>query len=75
MHAAHGQTAERVLIEADTRSATANESSFYVAISRAREGVTLYTDDRALLPEAMGRQDEKSAALEVQAGREVEMER
>lgn len=75
VHAAQGQTAERVLIEADTRSATANESSFYVAISRAREGVTLYTDDRALLPEAMGRQDEKSAALEVQAGREVEMER
>ena len=75
VHAAQGQTAERVLIEADTRSATANESSYYVAISRAREGVTLYTDDRALLPEAMGREDSKSAALEVQAGREVEMER
>ena len=76
VHAAQGQTADRVLIEADTRSATANESSYYVAISRAREGVAIYTDDRALLPEAMGRQDEKSAALEVQPTREaVEMER
>ncbi|MEQ1848241.1 MAG: ATP-binding domain-containing protein, partial [Nitrospira sp.] len=65
VHAAQGQTAERVLIEADTRSATANESSFYVAISRAREEIAIYTDDKSLLPESMGRSDEKSAALDL----------
>ncbi|HEX8988229.1 MAG TPA: MobF family relaxase [Rhodocyclaceae bacterium] len=70
VHAAQGQTAERVLIEADTHSATANESSYYVAISRAREDVTIYTDDKAMLPEAMAREDEKSAALDVRTERE-----
>jgi conjugative relaxase-like TrwC/TraI family protein len=75
VHAAQGQTADRVLIEADTRSATANESSYYVAISRARDGVTIYTDDKAMLPEAMGREDSKSAALDVKPERQAEMER
>jgi ATP-dependent exoDNAse (exonuclease V) alpha subunit len=65
IHAAQGQTANHVLIEADTRSATANESSYYVAISRARESATIYTDDKASLPEAMGREDSKAAALDV----------
>jgi len=65
VHASQGQTADRVLIEADTRSATANESSYYVAISRARESATIYTDDKSMLPEAMGRTDDKSAALDV----------
>lgn len=76
VHATQGQSADRVLIEADTRSATANESLYYVAISRARDGVTLYTDDRASLPASMGREDGKSAALDVGAKqKEVELER
>jgi len=75
VHAAQGQTADRVMIEADTHSATANESAYYVAISRARESATIYTDDKAMLPEAMGRTDEKSAALDVKPERQAEMER
>lgn len=65
VHASQGQTSERVLIEADTRSATANESAFYVAISRARSEVKIYTDDKHALPETMSRADEKSAALDL----------
>lgn len=77
VHAAQGQTAERVLIEADTGSVTANESSFYVAISRASAEVAIYTDDKASLPEAMGREDVKDAALDLaqkerDAGNEME---
>lgn len=79
VHAAQGQTVDRVLVEADTRSLTANESSYYVAISRAREGVTIYTDDKAMLPEAMGRESVKDAALDLQPASaktaSVEMER
>ncbi|MFA7270368.1 MAG: MobF family relaxase [Sterolibacterium sp.] len=67
VHAAQGQTADRVLIEADTLSATANESSYYVAISRAKDSVTIYTDDKTMLPESMGREDNKSAALDIQS--------
>jgi ATP-dependent exoDNAse (exonuclease V) alpha subunit len=36
-----------------------------VAISRAREEVTLYTDDKSMLSDAMSRTDEKSAALDL----------
>ena len=73
VHAAQGRTCTRVLIEADTGSATANESSYYVAISRARESATLYTDDRELLPAALARPDAKSAALDLQPGPEAAM--
>ena len=65
VHAAQGQTAERVMIEADTRSATSNESAYYVAISRARSEAIIYTDDKSMLPEAMSRQDLKTAALDL----------
>jgi conjugative relaxase-like TrwC/TraI family protein len=71
VHAAQGQTCERVLVEADTKSLTANESSYYVSISRARESATIYTDDREMLPESLSRADEKSAALDVKPEREM----
>lgn len=72
VHAAQGQTCERVLVEADTKSLTANESSYYVGISRARQSATIYTDDREMLPEALSRSDAKSAALDIKSERETE---
>lgn len=74
VHAAQGQTCERVLVEADTKSLTANESSYYVGISRARESATIYTDDREMLPEALSRSDEKSAALDIKSECETSRE-
>lgn len=65
VHAAQGQTCDRVLVDADVSSAMANRSLYYVAISRARNAVTLYTDDRELLPRAMSRLDIKHAALDL----------
>jgi conjugative relaxase-like TrwC/TraI family protein len=65
VYASQGQTCERVLIEADSHSMTANASTFYVAISRARSAVQLYTDDRQMLPLAMSREVEKTMALDV----------
>ncbi len=73
VHAAQGQTCERVLVDADVSSAMANQSLYYVAISRARSGVTLYTDDRELLPGAMSRLDIKHAALDLERKREPAM--
>ena len=67
VHASQGQTCDRVFIEADGHSLTANENTFYVAISRARHHAHIYTDDRELLPMAMSRQNENAAALDVQA--------
>ena len=41
-----------------------NRKQFYVSISRARDGVTIYTDDREALRYAVNRNREKSVALE-----------
>ena len=65
VHAAQGQTCDRVLVDADVSGAMANQSLYYVAISRARHGVTLYTDDKEMLPLAMSRLDIKQAALDL----------
>ena len=73
VHAAQGQTCSRVLIDADAHSLTASRNSFYVAISRARSSAHIYTDDREMLPVAMGREIEREAALELAA--EINFER
>ena len=65
VHASQGQTCDRVLIEANSYSLTANVNTFYVAISRARHEAHIYTDDREMLPVAMSREIENLAALDV----------
>ncbi|HUY27540.1 MAG TPA: ATP-binding domain-containing protein, partial [Candidatus Binataceae bacterium] len=65
-HSSQGATVDRVIVNIDTaRSAElVNRKQFYVSISRARHGVTVYTDDRSALRHAVGRTREKSVALE-----------
>lgn len=70
VHSAQGKTCERVIIDADATSATANESLYYVAISRARKEVSIYTDDKMLLPDAMSRADKKTIALSLPEARD-----
>lgn len=65
VHSAQGQTCDRVMIEADSNSLTANRATFYVAISRARESAMIYTDDCEMLPLAMSREMTKSSALDI----------
>jgi ATP-dependent exoDNAse (exonuclease V) alpha subunit len=66
VHSSQGTTAERVLIEASTRSRTTSQDVYYVAISRARQEARIYTDDLARLPPAISRQHEKHAALDLE---------
>ena len=71
-------TVDRVIVNVDTnRSAElVNRKQFYVSISRARHGVSLYTDDSAALRHAVGRTREKSIALErlkLNVGRDLKM--
>jgi hypothetical protein len=54
-----------VLIDADVRSATTYEDLYYVAISRSKSELRIYTDDIELLPERMSRSREKTVALSV----------
>ena len=55
----------RVLVDANTKSLTSNRAVFYVAISRPRNDITLFTDDASKLAAAMSREPKKFAALEL----------
>lgn len=58
IHAAQGATADRVMAHLESfRANTVDAPATYVAISRARDHVALYTDSRAKLTEALGLRD------------------
>jgi hypothetical protein len=65
-HSSQGATVDRVIVNIDTmRSAElVNRKQFYVSISRARHGISVYTDDRERLGQVVNRSREKSTALE-----------
>lgn len=64
-HAAQGQTAERVLIHADSRSTNlVDQKMLYVALSRAKAAAVVVTDNRDRLVRAIyERAGEKQTAL------------
>ena len=65
-HKLQGRTADRALIHAEHwRLNLVNQRSFYVLVSRAKDGVTLVTSDRAGLIDAIReRSGERQAALD-----------
>lgn len=66
-HAAQGKSVDRVLIAQSSASlGAASRQQFYVSASRARESVTIYTDDKQELKEAVSRSDTRMAALDLQ---------
>jgi conjugative relaxase-like TrwC/TraI family protein len=65
IHSSQGLTSNRVLIDANTRSLTTNRAAFYVAISRPRFDLKLYTDRAGELRKAVARVPKKFAALEL----------
>ncbi len=70
-HASQGKTVDRVFIgqSADSFGASSREQ-FYVSASRAREQVTVYTDDKESLLSAVNRSDERLTATELVSARE-----
>jgi ATP-dependent exoDNAse (exonuclease V) alpha subunit len=58
---------DRAIVNVDTTRSVqlVNRKQFYVSISRARQAVSIYTDDRARLLQTVSRNREKSTALEV----------
>jgi ATP-dependent exoDNAse (exonuclease V) alpha subunit len=68
-HSAQGATVDRVIVDIDTRLSPelVNRKQFYVSISRARNALTVFTDNRTQLGRAVNRSREKSVALEHQA--------
>jgi conjugative relaxase-like TrwC/TraI family protein len=70
-HAAQGKTVDVGLFVASSRSfAAVSRESFYVGISRAKEKVTVFTDDAATLSRRVQDAHTRKAALELQGLRE-----
>lgn len=65
VHSSQGLTANRVLIDAQTKSLTTAKDVYYVAISRARHEARIYTNDTQELPKAISRENVKHAALDL----------
>jgi hypothetical protein len=72
IHSAQGATSDRVMAHMESFRANAVDArSVYVAISRAREGAALYTDNRTRLTEALGLRDgNRVGAIDQTWGRE-----
>jgi conjugative relaxase-like TrwC/TraI family protein len=65
-HASQGKTVDHVFIAQSSQSWPASSrEQFLVSASRARQQVTVYTDDKTALREAIGRSDERMAATEL----------
>jgi conjugative relaxase-like TrwC/TraI family protein len=65
-HASQGKTVDKVLIALGSESfAAANREQFYVSVSRGREGVKLYTDDKAAMMDAVQGSSARLSATEL----------
>lgn len=65
-HASQGKTVDRVFAAQGSDSfMAANREQFYVSVSRARESVTVFTDDKAGLKEAVESSCERMSATEL----------
>lgn len=72
--AAQGRTADHVMIHADSRAANlVDQKSFYVGISRAKESVAVYTNDRAKLVSAISERAGIAQTAIAQATAQVQM--
>ncbi len=64
---AQGQTVQRVILGMSSASLGAtNQEQMYVSASRARERMTLYTDDKDAVKSAIVRSSQKTAALDLE---------
>jgi conjugative relaxase-like TrwC/TraI family protein len=65
-HASQGKTVDKVFIALGQESfAAANREQFYVSVSRAREAVKLYTDDKAEMLNAVRESGARMSASEL----------
>lgn len=74
-HSSQGLTADRALINVDTKSRTTGQDVYYVGISRARDHALIYTDDHAKLPAAVSREAIKHAALDLDSRHQQRLQR
>lgn len=71
---AQSRTVNHVLVAMGTQSLPAvNREQLYVSLSRGRDGVKIYTDDRESLRRAVARTEERVSAIDVAARRRARL--
>lgn len=75
VHGSQGLTADRVLIDADSKSRTTAKDTYYVAISRARLEAKIYTNSVRDLPSAIARDNIKHAALDIERSKRGQLQK
>lgn len=69
-HASQGRDVQRVLIgQSSTSFPASSQEQFYVSISRGTESVTVYTDNKLELLDAVKRSDPRLSATELVSGK------
>jgi len=75
-HAAQGKTVDRVFIAQSAQSFRASSrEQFYVSVSRGRESVTIFTDDKIRLKARIMESSARTSATELQRSRERQQSR
>jgi conjugative relaxase-like TrwC/TraI family protein len=64
VHGSQGRTVERGIYNADSEQISTNREAWYVAISRVRDGIRIYTDNTASLREAVQESRSQGSAVE-----------
>lgn len=64
-HAAQGRDVQRTILVQSAVSAAASAEQFYVSVSRGKESIAIYTDDKAGLIEAVKRSADRVSAIEM----------
>lgn len=65
-HASQGKTVDKVIISQSSMSFRASsKEQFYVSVSRGRQAVSIYTDDKTDLLHALSQSGERRSALEL----------
>ena len=75
-HASQGKTVDKIIISQSSMSFRASsQEQFYVSVSRGRQGVSIYTDDKQELLQAVSKSSERKSAKELVSQKAVEINR
>jgi conjugative relaxase-like TrwC/TraI family protein len=64
-HASQGKTVDRVFVAMGPESFAASKEQFYVSVSRARESISVYCEDKRELLESVSRSSSRMSATEL----------
>lgn len=72
-HASQGKTTDKIIISQSSMSLrAASMEQFYVSVSRGRQAVSIYTDDKEMLLQAVSQSAQRKSAMELAEARQMQ---